>query len=61
LTAPCLLFESGALGKALDKSRVCTFLYDVAPADIEGPFVQFQATVATKDDTKQLLSPALVE
>lgn len=55
INAPWILFESGAVGKALDKSRVCTYLYDLKPADLEGPLVQFQATMANKTDTLKLL------
>ena len=55
ITAPWILFESGALGKTLDKSRVCTYLYELRPADLEGPLVQFQATMANEPDTLKLL------
>ena len=55
ITAPWILFESGALGKALEGSRVCTFLYELRPADLEGPLVQFQATQANEPDIRKLL------
>jgi hypothetical protein len=55
LLAPWILFESGALAKTIDKSRVCTYLYGLKPSDIEGPLVQFQATIANKNDTLALL------
>ena len=55
LEAPWILFEAGALGKSLAQSKVCTYLYDLKTSDLDGPLVQFQATVATKDDTLNLL------
>jgi hypothetical protein len=55
LVAPWILFEAGAVGKALDKSRVCTYLHGLRPADLEGPLVQFQATVTEENDTLKLL------
>lgn len=55
LTAPWILFEAGALGKALDKNRVCTYLYELRSADIQGPLLQFQATVANEKDTRKLV------
>jgi hypothetical protein len=48
--APWILFEAGALSKNLDKSRVCPILFDLDPADITGPLVQFQLTQFNKDD-----------
>ena len=54
LTEPWMLFEAGALSKTKD-ARLCTFLLDVKPTDIEGPLAQFQHTVATKGDTRQLI------
>lgn len=50
-----ILFEAGALSKALDKSFVCPYLLDIEPLDLTGPLVQFQATRSTKEDTKKLL------
>jgi hypothetical protein len=55
LNAPWILFEAGALSKALDKTRVCTYLFQLHPSDLEGPLVQFQATEATEQDTLRLL------
>lgn len=53
--APWVLFEAGALSKALGKARVCTYLSGLRPTDLQGPLVQFQATEATKVDTLKLL------
>ena len=55
LLAPWILFEAGALSKALEKGLVCTYLLQVKPADLTGPLVQFQATEATEKDTLKLL------
>lgn len=55
LNAPWLLFETGALSKTLEKTFVCPYLLDIEPTDLTGPFAQFQATKAQKDDTKKLL------
>jgi len=53
---PWIMFESGAIGKALKKSRVCTLLYNLKPAEIEGPLLQFQATQVThRNDMYKLL------
>jgi len=55
LNRPWLLFESGALAKKFDTSKVCTYLFDLSPAQVEGPLAQFQHTLAAKDDTKKLV------
>ncbi|MGB9199026.1 MAG: toll/interleukin-1 receptor domain-containing protein [Terriglobales bacterium] len=55
LTAPYILFESGAISKTVDKPFVCTLLIGIEPSDVSGPLAQFQATKPTKDDLLQLL------
>lgn len=57
LSAPWVLFESGALSKTLDaNTRVCTFLLGgLRPQDIERPLGMFQATSSSREDTKQLV------
>jgi len=57
LNAPWILFEAGALSKKrfAEASYVCTYLFDVVPADVEEPLAQFQHTIANKEDTKRLL------
>jgi hypothetical protein len=42
---PWILFETGALAKGLSTNRVCTFLIDLQPSDIEDPLAQFNHTV----------------
>jgi hypothetical protein len=53
--AAWLNFEAGALSKAVDTSRVCTYLFRMAPSDLKGPLTQFQATETTEEDTKKLV------
>lgn len=52
---PWILFETGALAKGLSSSRVCTFLVDLTPADLEDPLAQFNHTLPTKDGVWQLV------
>ncbi len=55
LNEPWILFEAGALSKALGSSSVCPVLYDFRPSELKGPLSQFQATVIDKDDMLKLL------
>jgi hypothetical protein len=57
LESPWLLFEAGALSKAIDDtSRLCTYLLDgLGPEDVKVPLGMFQATRATKEDTRKLI------
>lgn len=55
LVAPWILFESGALSK-LSTAYVCTFLYELEPADIEPPLGQFQHTKYSQAEMKALLN-----
>ena len=52
---PWLLFEAGALSKALDKAHVCPLLLDLKMTDTNGPLLQFQSTICEKDDVKKLI------
>jgi hypothetical protein len=54
-TAPWLLFEAGALSKALGTAKVCPVLLGVSPSDLRGPIAQFQATSTEKADLLSLL------
>src|SRR5262249_47795614 len=54
--SPWLAFEAGALSKALSASRVCTYLFDLSPANLPFPLAMFQATQANKADTRKLVS-----
>lgn len=53
---PWILFEAGALSKSLEKSRVCTLLFDVDPTDVKGPLTSFQATRFIREDFKRLVT-----
>jgi hypothetical protein len=55
LTAPWLLFEAGALSKAVDESNVCPLLLELQPTDITGPLAQFQAIKADKEGVWSLV------
>jgi len=45
---PWILFETGALAKGLTSNRVCTFLIDLKPADLQDPLAQFNHTLPEK-------------
>lgn len=55
LEAPWLLFEAGAISKAIATSFVCPYLYGLKPADVKGPLSLYQATKADRDDTLGLV------
>jgi catechol 2,3-dioxygenase-like lactoylglutathione lyase family enzyme len=54
LRSPWLLFETGALAKSSD-AKVCTFLLDLPPKEVEQPFSMFQATIVDRADVRRLL------
>ena len=56
ITAPWILFEAGNLLKGLETSRVCTFLVDLEPKDIEPPLSQFNHTMPTKESMMKLVT-----
>jgi hypothetical protein len=53
--ASWLLFEAGALLKAVESNYVCPYLLGLVPTDLKSPLADFQATEANKDDTLKLL------
>jgi len=53
---PWILFEAGALAKGLSDSRVCTFLIDLQPHDLQDPLAQFNATLPNKAGIKKLVA-----
>lgn len=55
LTAPWLLFEAGALSKAVETSRVVPFLLGVETRQLEGPLAQFQGVSADEDGTRSVV------
>lgn len=52
---PWILFETGALAKGLSSNRVCTFLIDLKPTDLEDPLAQFNHTLPTRDSMWELV------
>lgn len=55
LSSSWLNFEAGALSKSIEQSKVCPFLVDLKPSDIQNsPILQFQMASATKDDVFKL-------
>ena len=55
LEAPWLLFEAGALSKSIENSRVVPYLYEVSQTLLQGPLAQFQAAVAEKGSTLDVI------
>lgn len=55
LREPWLLFEAGALSKLHKDAYVCTYLIDLLHTAVTGPLAEFQHTLATKEDTHQLI------
>jgi hypothetical protein len=54
--APWVLFEAGALAKALETAFVCPYLIDLSPSDLgNSPLSQFQAKQANKEQTWELV------
>lgn len=53
--SPWVLFEAGALSKALDNTYVVPYLFDLTPTDLRGPLTQFQAAIANKSETFRVL------
>lgn len=52
---PWILFEAGALSKALQASFVCPLLFELEPSSIKGPLSQFQSARLNKEDVLKLL------
>jgi hypothetical protein len=51
-----LIFEAGALSKTLEDTHVCPLLFGLEPADVAGPLAQFQATRATREEMRALIT-----
>ncbi len=56
LAAPWLLFESGALAKSLEGSKVVPLLFGVELRDISGPLAQFQAKKLDRNGPSEVAS-----
>jgi len=52
---PWILFEAGALSKAIEEPRVSPYLFDLDKKDVKPPLGHFQSSKADKDDTRKLL------
>ncbi len=52
---PWILFETGALAKGLTTNRVCTFLIDLKPEDLQDPLGQFNHTTHDKSSVWALV------
>ncbi|EHY0936319.1 TPA: toll-Interleukin receptor [Vibrio cholerae] len=52
---PWILFETGALAKGLTTNRVCTFLVDLNPEDLEDPLGQFNHTTPDRNSVWALV------
>lgn len=52
---PWILFEAGALAKALDNARVCPLLIDLEPLDVQPPLSQFNMVKPDKDGIRALV------
>lgn len=50
-----ILFEAGALAKAVESSRVCPYLLGLEMKDLSSPLADLQATLANKADTLKLM------
>lgn len=55
LSSPWILFETGSLSHGLTDKRVCTFLIDIKPADVEPPLSQFNHTEPNKTSILSLV------
>jgi hypothetical protein len=55
LNKPWILFEAGAIAKAVEEAYVWTYLFDLEYTDIKGPLAQFNHTKANEDDTRRLV------
>ena len=53
--ASWLLFEAGALAKTIQDAYVCPYLIDLDPSKLKGPLAQFQAKLANRADTQDLV------
>ena len=56
IKSPWILFEAGGLLKGLTTNRVCTFLVDLEPKDINAPLSHFNHTASSKEDVYKLIS-----
>lgn len=55
LDAPWIMFEAGALAKNVEASRVCPILFDLIPAEVQGPLNQFQVAQFEKVEIRRVI------
>jgi hypothetical protein len=55
LNSHWLMFESGAIAKQVEKSKVCPLLLNITPEMVPQPLQQFQATKPTKEEIRALV------
>jgi hypothetical protein len=55
LTSPWILFEAGALSKAVTRASVVPYLLDISSAEISGPLSMFQVVTADEEATRRLV------
>jgi hypothetical protein len=55
LNSQWIHFEAGALSKQQQNTYVCTFLYELEPADVREPLAQFQTTRSQKEELRKLI------
>lgn len=56
ITAPWILFESGALSKSMEDGRVWPIIFGLSPSDLsKSPLLQFQLTQFGSEDIRKLL------
>jgi hypothetical protein len=53
---PWLMYEAGALSRVMGKTAVCPLLFDMTPAELNGPLAQFQASVLSRDGVGKLVT-----
>jgi hypothetical protein len=53
--SPWLLFEAGALSKAVGRAKVVPYLFRIKPANVEFPLAQFQSVDADQEGTFKLI------
>ncbi|MGA9668912.1 MAG: toll/interleukin-1 receptor domain-containing protein [Terracidiphilus sp.] len=56
LNSPWVLFEAGALAKAMQGSKVIPLLFNLEFSDISGPLAQFQAKKFDRDGAAEVVS-----
>jgi hypothetical protein len=55
LNAPWVLFEAGALAKAVSTTALIPYLVDLEPRAVSGPLAQFQAKKADRQSTLEVV------